>query len=493
MLFNSYEFLLGFLPICLGIFLFLAKRKKHRLGIVWMVLASLFFYGWWSPKYLIIIIVSIALNYQLGRLFGSPNFQEESRRKFLLILGLIFNLGLLGYYKYSNFFVNNLNSFFDFNFEFAEVLLPLAISFFTFQQVGFLMDSYRNEIQEPNFLNYCFFVTFFPQLIAGPIVHHSQILPQLDREKSLPSKETFSIGLTLFTIGLFKKVIIADSIAVYSTQMFDHVQAGGVVGGVGAWVGALCYTFQIYFDFSGYSDMAIGLGSLFNIKIPMNFNSPYQASSIIEFWRRWHITLSTFLRDYLYFFLGGNRKGKGRRYLNLLATMVLGGLWHGAGWSFILWGALHGLYLVINHAIRYVMGYGKGKKPGRGVYILGRIITFLAVVIAWVPFRAESLEVTLSIYRGMFGLTSSLVEQTLYDPYLRRPVRLVIILLIMSHFIPNIYRFLANYNPVVGFCPTTVRKMAWRPTLGVGIVCGLIFSLTFFELLKVSEFLYFQF
>lgn len=319
----------------------------------WLILSSLFFYGWWNPAYLSLILFSMLFNYAFGTILS--NGEKPKIRKYLLWVGVTTNLGFLGYFKYANFFVDQLNWAANSNFHLEKIILPLAISFFTFQQIAFLVDSYRHETKEFNFLQYCLFVTFFPQLIAGPIVHHKEMMPQFASNQVYKvNYKSLAIGLIIFTIGLFKKVILADGVAIYATPIFAEAEAEIAITLFSAWGGALAYTLQLYFDFSGYSDMAIGIAFMFGIKLPINFNSPYKSQSIIEFWRRWHITLSRFLRDYLYITLGGSKKGNVRRYVNLFITMLLGGIWHGAGWTFIIWGMLHGTYLMINHAWRKV-------------------------------------------------------------------------------------------------------------------------------------------
>lgn len=485
MLFNSYSFLVIFLPIAfLGYLATVKYCKTNKPFIIWMVFCSIIFYGQWDIRYVPLILFSILANYGLGHfIVNAPGF----KKKVILVLGLILNLGLLGYFKYIHFLRDNLAKVIEISWDPGVVILPLAISFFTFQQIGFLMDCYSENIREKNFWNYTFFVTFFPQLIAGPIVHHKQILPQL-KEKLSVNADSIAMGLTLFTVGIFKKVILADNIAVYSSQMFAHVKGGGELDLISAWVGTLCYTFQIYFDFSGYSDMAIGLGCLFNLSIPINFNSPYKANSIIEFWRRWHITLSTFLRDYLYIPLGGNRKGKGRRYFNLVTTMLLGGLWHGAGWAFLLWGGLHGIYLILNHGI-HALKQKISFPQIPGSFVFARGITFLFVVLAWVPFRAEDLNHSLVIYKSMFSFDLS-SDISVYGNYLRRPVRWVCFLFFVSHFMPNVYDWLGIIKEKSLKIPSALK---WRNSPAVGFLFAIVFTLTFFELLKISEFLYFQF
>ncbi|MDH5777937.1 MAG: MBOAT family protein, partial [Gammaproteobacteria bacterium] len=345
MLFNSYEFILVFLPAVLWAYYQLGKTAIPQLSIALLIGASLFFYAWWNPAYLTLLVASMLINYAFGIALS------RKPKRLYLTLGVTINLVALGYYKYSNFFIDNLNVIANTNFHLEQVILPLAISFFTFQQIAFLVDAYKNEAHEYQFLDYCLFVSFFPQLIAGPIVHHKEMMPQF---QSFPAKninyENLSTGLAIFIIGLAKKVLIADNLAPYANETFAAAGNGVSLSFLEAWKGAFAYTFQLYFDFSGYSDMAIGLALMFGIRLPINFNSPYKATNIIEFWRCWHMTLSRFLRDYIYFPLGGNRHGQIRRYTNLLITMLLGGLWHGAAWTFVFWGFLHGIFLAVNHA-----------------------------------------------------------------------------------------------------------------------------------------------
>jgi alginate O-acetyltransferase complex protein AlgI len=403
MLFNSFEFIFLFLPITLSIFFIIGRKNKHGLAVAWLVLCSLFFYGWWNPAYLILIIFSILFNYALGIILGKEG--NVNIRKITLWLGVLMNLGFLGYYKYSNFFLEQINLVTDLSFNFEYVFLPLAISFFTFQQIAFLVDSYRHETKEYDFLQYCLFVTFFPQLIAGPIVHHKEMLPQfLQDDRFKISAKNIAIGLSIFAIGLFKKTVIADGIAPYSNVVFDAAVSGDPISLFVAWGGALAYTIQLYFDFSGYSDMAIGIARLFGIILPLNFYSPYKALNISEFWRRWHITLSNFLRDYVYIALGGNRRGSLARYKNLFLTMFLGGLWHGAGWNFAVWGTLHGLYLMTNHAWLKYTKYWAVPIPGSIKKSLAWGITFTAVVVGWVFFRATSFDAAITILKGMGGM-----------------------------------------------------------------------------------------
>lgn len=350
MLFNSYIFIFCFLPIVMIGFFGLA-RISRAFAVSWLALASVFFYGYWNPTYVGLLLGSIIFNYKMGMWITKADAQDDKvLKKRLLTFAITGNLLLLIYYKYANFFVTNVNSLIGTDWSFNNLILPLGISFFTFTQIAYLVDTFQGKVKEYNFSHYLLFVTYFPHLIAGPVLHHKQMMPQFNATATYRiSLENIAIGLTFFSIGLAKKVLLADNLAEYATPVFTAADTGVPVQFFGAWVGALAYTFQLYFDFSGYSDMAIGISKMFGVNLPINFNSPYKAQSIIEFWRRWHISLSQFLREYLYFPLGGNRKGPTRRYINLLITMVLGGLWHGANWTFVIWGGLHGLYLCINH------------------------------------------------------------------------------------------------------------------------------------------------
>ena len=392
MLFNSYVFIFIFLPITFFVYFYLNKKHLTEASKGFLVFASLFFYSWWSIAYLPLILISMLVNYVIGRQLSVNKTNKYYSNKTLLIVGIVFNLGLLGYFKYSDFFISNYNTVFDTDISLLYLTLPLAISFYTFQQIAYLVDSYRSETKEYDFLNYAVFVTFFPQLIAGPIVHHAEMMPQFANVRNkVRNYHNIALGLFIFSMGLFKKVVIADTFALWATQGFDVAEKLNMIE---AWMTSLSYTFQLYFDFSGYTDMAIGIALLFNIKLPINFNSPYKATSIQDFWRRWHMTLSRFLKDYVYIPLGGNRKGETRTYVNLFATFLLGGIWHGAGWTFVLWGALHGIALMIHRA---------WQKLGFKMHtLLAWFITFNFVNIAWVFFRAKEFDDALKVLKGMF-------------------------------------------------------------------------------------------
>ena len=406
MLFNSYVFIFLFLPITFFVYFYLNKKHLTEASKGFLVFASLFFYSWWSIAYLPLILVSMLVNYVLGRQLSVNKTNRYYSNRTLLGIGIIFNLGLLGYFKYSDFFISNYNTVFSTDISLLHLTLPLAISFYTFQQIAYLVDSYRSETKEYDFLNYAVFVTFFPQLIAGPIVHHAEMMPQFANVRNkVKNYHNIALGLFIFSMGLFKKVVIADTFALWATQGFDIAEKLNMVE---AWMTSLSYTFQLYFDFSGYTDMAIGIALLFNIKLPINFNSPYKATSIQDFWRRWHMTLSRFLKDYVYIPLGGNRQGETRTYINLFATFLLGGIWHGAGWTFVLWGALHGIALMVHRV---------WQKLGLKMHtLLAWFLTFNFINIAWVFFRAKEYNDALKVLNGMFfgsfilprGLTSRL-------------------------------------------------------------------------------------
>ena len=496
MLFNSYEFIFIFLPVTLVLFFLIGARGHHKIAMTWLVGASLFFYGWWNPAYLGLIMASMLFNYGLGVGLGSGT---QVQRKAILIAGIIINLSLIGYFKYANFFVDNLNSAFDSSIHLELIILPLAISFFTFQQITYLVDAYKGDTKEYDFLHYCLFVTFFPQLIAGPIVHHKEMMPQFSKKSIyFLNYNHLAIGLTIFLLGLFKKVVIADSFALYATPVFELAESGGSLTFFKAWGGALAYTFQLYFDFSGYSDMAIGLARMFGIKLPFNFNSPYKAVNIIDFWRRWHMTLSRFLRDYVYIPLGGNKKGKSRRYINLMLTMLLGGLWHGAGWTFVAWGGLHGFYLMVNHgwrALRKKMGMDLTKQTLPGV-ILSTGVTFIAVVVSWVFFRAESFTAGMHIIVAMLDISSATGINS--SNIAKFHILFILLAFLIVWFIPNTQRIVTEGKYKAGkfrykWQAYFNNKLSWQPGIVWGLIVGVIFTFTLILLERKSEFLYFQF
>nr|PMH96412.1 hypothetical protein BCU54_08190 [Vibrio lentus] len=415
MLFNSYIFIGVFLPITLLIFLCL-KRIRSPLLTVWLLLSSLFFYGYWNPVYLLLILSSIIVNYY------ASIYLSRSKSGVWLSLFVMVNLLSIGYFKYSEFlWVNILDG--DSLPEFISgVTLPLAISFFTFQQVAYLVDVKNERVKPGCFYNYALYISFFPQLIAGPIVRYQELSPQLGQMDTFRLPEGMIIsGFTLFIIGLAKKVIFADTLSPFANDIFSFASNRGSIGFQDAWLGAYTYTFQLYFDFSGYSDMAIGIALLFGVKLPVNFNSPYKSNNIIDFWRRWHITLSRFFRDYVYIPLGGNRRGYFRQVINTSFVMLLTGVWHGAGWTFIIWGAYHGLLILITHLAKLSISHRLKKlilKHNKLFGFLSVVVTFHLVVLGWVLFRAESIDVAMMMIESMLLITNAsstaLIDTNLY-------------------------------------------------------------------------------
>ena len=399
MLFTTLTFCLIFLPLTLAGF-FMLGRFSSRGAAIWLLGASLVFYSHWMPADTLLLLASIGVNFAIGMRISGGGVGAQR----WLAAGITFDLGLLAFYKYAGFLVSNLDAALGLAMQPPQVALPIGISFYSFTQIAFLVDAYQGKVKETKPVHYGLFVTYFPHLVAGPVLHHAQMMPQFAN----PAIYRFNIsnlvgGLVFFAIGLFKKIVLADGISPYADAVFKPADAGSVPDFAEAWLGALAYTAQLYFDFSGYSDMAVGLSWMFNVSLPFNFNSPYKAGNISEFWRRWHISLSTFLRDYLYIALGGNRHGAVRRWFNLAATMVLGGLWHGASWSFVVWGALHGSYLMVHHGFRAACGaalYAR-LQASRSWCGLAWALTLLAVVVAWVVFRAESLAGAMRVLRAM--------------------------------------------------------------------------------------------
>lgn len=480
MLFNSYEYILLFLPVALIVYFLLNRTLSSRVGVAWLVVASLFFYSYWNIRYLPLILISIAVNYLTGSILS-----RQPGRRNLLPLGLCFNLGLLGYYKYTDFFINNINHLTGNHLLLLHVVLPLGISFFTFTQIAYLVDAYRGEVKEYSLLNYALFVTFFPHLLAGPIIHHREMMPQFQSEdnKGL-NYENLCRGLFLVSLGLFKKVIIADAFAVWANYGFDTASSLTLLE---AWITSLSYTLQLYFDFSAYTDMAIGSALMFNIRLPINFNSPYKSKSIQEFWRRWHITLGRFLRDYIYIPLGGNQRGETRIYLNLLITFLLGGLWHGAAWTFVFWGFLHGLGLVINRAWRK-MGLHMHKA-------LAWFITFNFVNIAWVFFRAQTWGDAAKVLSGMLGqhglslpvsLSNYLSSLTAYGVRFggfQLPGDLKWAALMLAAFI----------IVVVGFKNSMEWESRFKPNLFYALMATAAAVTAILNLSNITQFIYFNF
>jgi alginate O-acetyltransferase complex protein AlgI len=508
MLFNSYAFILGFVPIAFLVFFAVGSRVSRRAAMGWLCLCSLFFYGWWKPVYLALLLFSIGFNFFTGQAAAGRFTAGDRVRKAVLAAGITVNLGLLGYFKYANFFVGQVDALAGVSLTLTPMVLPLAISFFTFQQIAYLVDAYRGLAREYHFIDYCLFVSFFPQLIAGPIVHHGEMMPQFASSTRRFNAADFSVGLSYFIMGLFKKVVLADTLARFATPVFSAAEAGGVPTLFEAWGGLLAYTFQIYFDFSGYSDMAVGLGWMIGIRIPVNFNSPYKAAGIIDFWRRWHMTLSRFLRDYLYIPLGGNRRSTVRVFVNIMITMLLGGLWHGAGWTFVLWGGLHGLYLVTNHAWHTWRTHCGKQGRCLAARAVGRALTFLAVVCGWVLFRADSLPSAVSLYQGLAGFNGVSVSDNLagtlaflqgwglaFDDmgsFESDGLKWIALGMLICWLLPNTQQFMQRqeWTERSGLCR---RIPVWKPGRTWAAIMAALAIASLLRLQEVSEFLYFQF
>lgn len=475
MLFNSIEFLFIYLPIVLAVFSWLNRKRSGQSAVAFLGMASIFFYAWWDARYVALLGASIAWNWYVGTRLMS------SRSRSTLSLGIAMNLAALGYFKYANFFVSTVGDLAGVDLTMRQIVLPLGISFFTFTQIAFLVDAYRGEVKEKGILNYILFVTFFPHLIAGPVLHHKDMMPQFARVQGKSIDPILvANGLFLLIVGLFKKLIIADNVAAYVDPAFANVPLMEIMD---AWTAVAGYSLQLYFDFSAYSEMAMGIGLLFGIRLPMNFNSPYKAANIAEFWKRWHMTLSKFLKDYLYVPMGGNRFGFGRTLAALWTTMVLGGLWHGAGWQFIAWGLLHGTMLVI-HRVWQRMGLSMGIWPGR-------LLTFGFVMMAWVMFRANSVGDAVRIWRKMLGMEGIVLPvafrefkihgiQTALSPTINGiEIFVMIVMIVFCMTNRNVHEIWERWAVL----PRTRYAIA---IVGLGLA-------SFFSLNRISSFVYFQF
>jgi D-alanyl-lipoteichoic acid acyltransferase DltB (MBOAT superfamily) len=471
MLFFSYQYIFAFLPLAVLGYFFLCKRRLTVAAQAWLVFCSLFFYSAWEISYLPLILTSILFNYTLAS--SLKGGKQAGHGKGILWLGILCNVSALGYYKYADFFIDNVNLATGVGIPTLNLALPLAISFFTFQQIAYLVDAYNGVIRERSFLNYCLFVTFFPQLISGPIVHHREMMPQFAALRNkIINYPNIARGMFIFTLGLIKKVLIADTFARWAMAGFDTANTLNVAE---AWLTSVCYSLQLYFDFSGYMDMALGAALLFNIRLPINFNSPYKALSIQDFWRRWHITLSRFLRDYVYVPLGGNRKGPGRTYVNLFSTFLLGGLWHGAGWTFIFWGALHGAAAGIHKAWQ-----GVGIRMPKW---LAWFITFNFVNLAWVFFRAKEWDDAIKVVKGMVGMGAPMEAGALLANMGAdmQVAALAIAGLMITVFAPNSHALAERF------------KLSLPTALAMGSALGAIAIYVVIDTNRVTEFIYFGF
>ena len=543
MLFNSHEFLFAFLPVTLLGFFLLGTRSREG-ALLWLTATSLFFYAWWRPVNVLIIAPSIAINYVLARVLlrlVAAGPERIVMARVVLAVGIVFNVCFLGYFKYINFLGTIAHDLTGADFVMAEVVLPLGISFITFQKIAFLIEAYGGRVKTFTLRDYALFVLFFPQLIAGPIVHYREMMPQFERASCRFDAESFAVGITLFVVGLFKKVVLADGVAAYVTPLFGAAAAGTQLSLVSAWIAALGFLLQLYFDFSGYSDMALGLARMVGVRLPPNFDSPLKSRSSVDFWLRWHMTLTRFLTAYLYnplvLWLTRRRAARGKALLGghattvgafmallagpTLLTMFISGLWHGAGYLFVLWGLLHGVYLSINHAWRIFGSRLTGErvaraKPGVPAFLL----TFVAVVASMVLFRATNLASAESILKGMVGLNGIGLPPVLFDRIASLAARShgfvyaskemsatdffsamawVVALLAGALLLPNTLQFLDRFAPALS-APRSIadigwlrRLLVWSPSPAWVAALSVLAVVAVLRIGGQSEFLYWRF
>jgi D-alanyl-lipoteichoic acid acyltransferase DltB (MBOAT superfamily) len=499
MVFASHAFIV-FLSVLLCVYAAGVSRRAS-LGPYLIIAASLFFYAFWHIAHLPLFLVSIVANFLLGRAIRARI--GTGAGKLILTVGVAANLALIGYFKYALFFLTSFSAATGIASPALAIIMPIGISFFTFQQIAYLVDTWRGKVIAHGFRDYIFFISFFPHLIAGPIVAQADLLPQLAERRDWRLKpEQLAVGLALFSVGLFKKTVLIDPFVPYIDAIYQTAAAGQPVAMADAWLGALGYSFQIYFDFSAYSDMAIGLAYLFGFRLPMNFFSPYKAVDIRDFWRRWHMTLSRFLRDYLYIPLGGSRRGLAHTLMAVIATMTLGGLWHGAGWTFILWGLIHGLFLAFNHLTRHfrMQRTGSAEPAWRATvagHALSVAVTFLAVTLAWVYFRAPDVATAHRIFFAMAGMTDASYEHLLG----RGLMPLIPVWLFIVWILPNTAEMFRRAHPsldirehvgrVAGgpFDQLMTYRQNWRWAVG----SGMVLAIAWFALSNLTPFIYFQF
>ena len=460
MLFNSYEFLLVFLPLTFIVYFYLNSKKLITLSKIFLVLASLTFYSWWNVIYLPLILGSMIFNFYVGQFLG------KNRTKQMLTFGIIGNVALLGYFKYTDFFIENFNWALNKDVELLHLALPLAISYFTFQQIAFLVDSYRGETKEYNFLNYALFITFFPQLLMGPIMHHKEIIPQFQTKwKSFIKWENVALGLFIFAIGLSKKTLIGDPLTDYAQYAFDNAQKLSMVE---AWYASVSYVLSYYFDLSGYADMAIGIGKMFNIDIPKNFNSPYKARNFADYWKRWHITLSRFLSDYIYKSLGGNKSLVWVMYLNIMITFFVSGFWHGAGWNFVVWGLLNGIFVVMAHMMK--------KANLEMNFYVAWFLMFFGLILTRILFVSNDFADAWYVTTTLFDISNLRFENLFYiDPYLQSFY--IVLALYLALACKNSMEISENFKPNFKYIFYTV----------------ILLAASMFTFSSAKEFLYFQF
>jgi len=522
MLFNSYEFIFAFLPVVVAAF-FLLGRASRVWALRWLIAASLFFYGWWRPLNVLIIAPSVLINFLLARALQRLNKQgRRGSAKAVLLAGIAFNVAFLGYFKYSNFLVGAINDAIGTQIVLARIILPLGISFITFQKIAFLIDVHAGRVESFTLQDYCLFVLFIPQLVAGPIVHYREMMPQFHAASCRFDKDNVSVGLTLFAFGLFKKIFIADSIAPVVRPIYEQAASGSSIALLSAWIAAVGFTLQIYFDFSGYTDMALGIGRIFGIRLPPNFDSALRASNIIDFWLRWHMTLTRFLTAYIYNPLalwltrrraarglagfGGRNRSVGA-FIELLMfpttlTMLVSGVWHGAGYTFIVWGALHGFYLTVNHAWRLLgpkLWHDKSRYE-RFMQPTGFLVTFVCVAASMIVFRSPTLKTAVDLLQGMIGLHGVGLSQ-LKDISVGR-MRIAFWITapaFVALVCPNTLQILSRHQPALGWNPiphdaaTAKTRCLWEPSLAWCLGVSVIAAIAILYLGGQSEFLYWQF
>jgi D-alanyl-lipoteichoic acid acyltransferase DltB (MBOAT superfamily) len=545
MLFNSYEFLYAFLPLTIAGFFALGTTSRAA-ALRWLILASLAFYAWWRPVNVLIIAPSIVINYITAKVLLRLNQGEEWKRAsgLVLLFGIAFNVVFLGYFKYIDFLSGTINDVFGTNLILRHIILPLGISFITFQKIAFLFDVHAGRVKQVTFQDYCVFVLFFPQLIAGPIVHYREMMPQFQSASCQFDKENVAVGLTLLAFGLFKKVVLADSIAPFVSPIYGRAAVDGGTTLLLAWIAGFGFTLQLYFDFSGYSDMALGLARFFGIRLPQNFDSPLKATSISDFWLRWHMTLTRFLTGYLYnplvLRLTRRRAARGRRGLiagkvtigafaylimfPMLLTMFVSGIWHGAGFTFIVFGLLHGIYLTINQAWRQ---FGLKLWPDRATHDrwmtpIGAVLVFVGVTVANVFFRSPTIASAIDVLNGMAGLHGLALPQAVYDGlgplvgvlqsigvkikalgwWQARDFMMTLAwiagLALIAYGFPNTIQILARYEPALGVKPPAAgtsfqRVLEWTMSLPWAVVVSFLVFVSVFKLGGPSAFLYWQF
>lgn len=516
MLFSTWQFILGFLPVALAVF-FLIPAQWRTARKIWLTFASLFFYGYWKVEYVPLLLISLGFNFTIAEWLTLCRRKPAARH--ILFAGVAVNILLLSYYKYAGFLMETLGVVVAQEFTRFDIILPLAISFFTFTQIGYLVDVSRDPKLHYRFLDYALFVVFFPHLIAGPIVRHWEVIPQYAERDLRANRTDIGVGVAMFLTGLFKKVILADNAAVYANLIYGSAESGAHLDWFGAWFGTLAYAMQIYFDFSGYSDMAIGLARMFSIKFPCNFDSPYQAANIVQFWQRWHVTLTRFLREYVYIPLGGNRLGADRQAFNVMVTFFLSGLWHGAGWTFVIWGLLHGFYLVSAHQWARLRQHCGWEFPHWTYKSACVLVTFIAVMISWVYFRSPNFTVANDVLVSMTGARGLTMSVHVIDPsnplgllltaagvefvpdvtgigktLFQEALIVVFGLLLLAWTAPNSQQLLQRYGPLF---ETTIRPTRWE--IALNWKWGVAFGVLMFFVVRShytavpSPFLYFNF